>query len=81
MKLLLYAISIVVMTLTVPWFFTTEHNATAVEPGAGLPVWVWYVIGASAFYAVLVAILVHFFWGTSADHEEPSTQRDGGIDA
>ena len=84
MKYLLYAISIVTMTLAVPWFFSakSESSEALVDPGSSLPQWVWYVIGASILYAALVATFIHFFWERSADEEPtPSQQVDGGTNA
>lgn len=74
MKFALYALLFIAMTLTVPWFFSAGEEA---EPAAtsGLPFWVVYVIGLSVGYACLVAVLVHFFWDTSADGEETESER------
>jgi hypothetical protein len=73
MKFLLYAVSILVMSLTVPWFFSTEPDAVTTAPGAGLPLWVIYNIGASIFYAAMVAALIRWAWNTSADAPDDET--------
>ena len=73
MKFLLYAITFAALTLTVPWFFSSNqaHNGTAPPD---LPVWVIYAIVAAVFYAVLVAVCMRFFWDESARDSEPVDQ-------
>ncbi|MCB1096313.1 MAG: hypothetical protein R3F19_01400 [Verrucomicrobiales bacterium] len=77
MKFLLYAVSILVMSLTVPWFFSTEPGDAMNAPDAGLPLWVIYNIGASIFYAALVAALIHWAWNASAGAPEEETTSGG----
>jgi hypothetical protein len=83
MKSLLYAATFLVMSLTVPWFFSAEPDAASTGPVVGLPRWVIYNVGASVFYAAMVAGLIHYAWNTSAGSSEekdtePADRHDGG---
>lgn len=75
MKSLLFLLTFVAMTLTVPWFFpagTSVTDALPVDPAAppALPDWVVFAMAASVGYAVVVAACIQFFWETSAAGDE-----------
>jgi bacteriorhodopsin len=67
LKFGLYLLTMVAMTLAVPWFFAAEPGAAESD---GLPFWVVYSIGAAAVYATLIAICLQFFWDTSAQDDD-----------
>ena len=67
LKFALYALILLAMSLAVPWFFSAEA-----EPDSEtLPGWVVYAIAAAAAYALVVAICIQFFWGASANDDDP----------
>ena len=60
-----------------------EPDAASTGPVVGLPRWVIYNVGASVFYAAMVAGLIHYAWNTSAGSSEekdtePADRHDGG---
>jgi hypothetical protein len=82
MKFVLYAILIIAMCLTVPWFFSAAPSADGspvdmVAVADGFPTWVVYVVGLSLGYACLVTVLLHYFWDTSADDDGAEPQSEG----
>lgn len=71
MKRLLVLLSpIVFLLLTVPWCF--------VEPSSdrlfGMPIWFIYAIAGSISFAILMAVLIGFYWEVSARSEDNDDQ-------
>ena len=63
---LLYSLTLLALALTVPWWFSGDSDVRIL----GFPAWAAYSVIASAFYAVLIALCISWFWDLSAGDEE-----------
>jgi energy-coupling factor transporter transmembrane protein EcfT len=57
---------IVFLVISVPWFFVNKNEKTLF----GMPDWVIYSLIAAASFAILMTILIGFFWNISSGESD-----------
>lgn len=57
---------VALIALTAPWIFLAAPDTSV----AGLPLWALYTVGASAVYAVFVAVSYAKLWDQAASRED-----------
>ncbi|MEM7384962.1 MAG: hypothetical protein AAF514_08450 [Verrucomicrobiota bacterium] len=65
-RLYLFAGSLALLFLTVPWFFTEEEPSLIL----GYPVWAAWAIGSSLVYACAIAFFLGKYWNLAAGSDD-----------
>jgi len=66
-RIKLYVLSFLILLATIPWFFSQSSDLSM----GGFPAWALYTLAATAFYGIIIALLLKKYWHLSSGEKEP----------